>query len=915
VDAVVGRGAELAAVAALLDRVESGEAAALVLEGEAGIGKTTLWEEGRRLAAERGFALASARPAESEASLPYAALADLLEPLLRADRERLPDAQRAALDAALEGSGASAVAVSRAALRLVQLAAERGRLLLAIDDVQWLDPPSESALAFVVRRLAGVAAGVLAARRSGEPLPAPLGLDRALGARLASVRVGPLSLGELDVVLRSSLGVGLSRPKIGRLHRACGGNPLYALEIARLAGEEAGGDEALPVPPQLGSVLAERVRLLPEEARSAALLASAALQPTVRLVERASGGSSGLAQAVEHDVLAVDRDRLRFTHPLLAAATYAAAPPWERREAHARLAGAADGALERAHQLARATEDPDEEVAAELEAAAELAAARGVPDAAADLAEHAARLTPPSGGRLSRLAAAATFRLSAGDPDGARETLEDVCAALPAGPDRARVLARLADVVNPRDPRRAITLTRQALEEAEGEPALAVEIHLGLGTILWNTGSLERSLEHVREAVRLAEQVGDDQLLAMSLGELLHAEAVLGLPFSREIGARALELERRLDDLPPSSYSRPSIELAIVHTANDRLDEARPLFDAALRRIEAAGDEAIRWGVLARLSDLELRAGNFAEALRTAREAVELVRLLDYPGLERYALAPYAAALAHVGALDDAYDAARSTLELSEGSENRLTALRALGTLGLVALSGGAADEAWSVLEPAAAELEAIGAGELAVFGIAQNAIDAAAQLGRLDDVERLAGWVEQRGRPSGRAWHRAIAARGRALAAAGRGDAAAARDALAAALAAHDELGQPFELGRTLLVKGGIERRARQRAAARATLERALQLFDHLGAPRFAEKAAAELARIPGRAPSAGELTETERRVAASVAAGLSNKQTAARLFVTVRTVEANLSRVYAKLGVRSRTELAARLGRHAPP
>ncbi len=191
-----------------------------------------------------------------------------------------------------------------------------------------------------------------------------------------------------------------------------------------------------------------------------------------------------------------------------------------------------------------------------------------------------------------------------------------------------------------------------------------------------------------------------------------------------------------------------------------------------------------------------------------------------------------------------------------------------------------------------------------------QNQIEALVALGQLDDAGRVIEDVADRGRATCRSWHAAIAARGRALAAAARGDAIAARAAITAALEAHERLPQPFELGRTLLAQGQIERRFRQRGPPEA-LTRALDLFDGLGAPYWAEKAADELARIPGRSPGTQGLTETERRVAELVAEGLSNKEVAGRLFISVRTVEANLSKVFRKLEVGSRTELVARVGR----
>jgi DNA-binding CsgD family transcriptional regulator len=201
--------------------------------------------------------------------------------------------------------------------------------------------------------------------------------------------------------------------------------------------------------------------------------------------------------------------------------------------------------------------------------------------------------------------------------------------------------------------------------------------------------------------------------------------------------------------------------------------------------------------------------------------------------------------------------------------------------------------------------------GELSVSQVVHNEIEALVALGHLAEAEDVITFVEEKGKPTQRAWHEAVAARGRALIAAAGADVDAARTHLERALAAHERLPQPFELGRTLLAQGTIERRAKRRGEARASLTRALEIFDDLGAPLWAEKAANELARIPGRAPAARELSETESRIAELVASGLANKEVAARLFITVRTVEGNLTRIYAKLGVRSRTELAARLAR----
>jgi DNA-binding NarL/FixJ family response regulator len=898
--AIVGREPELEAVVALLE--PQPDAAALLFEGEAGIGKSTIWDEALRLAQEAGYRTLVARPAETEALLPYAALGDLVEPLIAGSRPE-------PLAAIFDGGTANSVAVSSAALDLVRTAALEAPVLLAVDDVQWLDQPSEATLRFVVRRIPDLPVRVLVARRSAEPAPPPLGLDRELRDRLAVRRIGPLTLTQLDRLLEERLGASLPRPRLERLHRACGGNPLYAIEIARSLGNAADDDETLPVPPELAVMLGARIEALPAPAGDAALLAAACLQPTTALVERAAGGSLGLADAVALDVLRIAQDKLRFTHPLLAETTYATAAPWERRDAHARLAAVAESRLERAHHLAHSVEVAEEEVAAELEHAAAEAAERGVPATAAELAWHAARLSSDDATRSTRAVAAAEYRLVAGDPEGARSALEDVYATLPPGRMQARVLSVIAELSSTSDPERALELQLTAREQAREHPSLAAEIELALSTTTWNLGRLHASTEHTRSAVVLAEETGDNALLAAALGELLHCEMMLGLPLSENAAFRALALERSLESLPAGSYFRPSISLAIVYAAVDRPDEARPLLLAELARLEAVGDEAIRWGVLSRLADLELRVGNLGEAVRLSHDALELVRLLDHPGIERWALVPHAAALAHTGQLDGARRVAADALAQSDEGASRITALRARGVLGFCELSDNRPDEAWATLASAVEELREIQVGELSIFGVAQNAIEALVALDQLDKASKLNTWVEECGRPAGRVWHRAISARGRALVASASGDDDTARAAIAEALAVHEDLPQPFELARTLLVQGQIERRAKRRAAARDALTRALQLFDNLGAARWSDRTTAELARIPGRAPSSQELSVTERRVAELVAEGLSNKQVAGKLFVTVRTVEANLSKIYAKLGIRSRTELAARL------
>ncbi|HEX5617262.1 MAG TPA: AAA family ATPase [Solirubrobacteraceae bacterium] len=901
-DRILGRGAELLEVGALLAD-QTLMACALVLVGAAGVGKTTIWEEGIRLASERGLRVLAARPAEAEAALPFAALGDLLDPVV--DTVELPRPQRAALDRALQRADtdepADRLAVSRAALGLLRGLAREGPLVVAADDVQWLDKPTEHVLAFALRRLTDVPARVLIACRPADGLP-PLGLDRA-----AQVVVEPLPAGELGALLHDRLGLDLARPRLLEVHRASGGNPFYALEIGRALQREDRRAGPVPVPASLGDLLRLRLETLSAPARDATLLTAAATQPTWTLIERAAAGTSGLAEAVGAGVLRLDGDRVRFSHPLHASIAYGSAAPWDRRAAHRRLAEAAPDADERAQQLAVAVEEPDAQIASELERAASAAADRGAPETAARLAERAAELTPDGDepGRRRRLAAAAEHHVASGDPGRARAILDALVADLPAGPERARLLWRLADAVD--GTAKSILLCERALDEAAGDPALSAEIHTALGVFTWIAGDRARSAGHTREAARFAELAGDESLLAISLAEAAHADVVLGSTFRREDMDRALALEARLESFP--TYLRPSFQLGVILTYTDELDAARPLLAAELGRMEAAGDEAGRSGVLYRLSELELRAGNWSAAHRHAREAAELAASSNHEQEQAVVLSALGLVLAHLGRVDEACERAEVARALALESGDVTIRQRAEATLGFAALSRGDAAEAAGWLGPARAELQQQGIGELSISQVVQNEIEALIQVGRLEDADEAIAFVEEQGRASGRAWHAAVSARGRALLAAAGGDHEAARAHVERALLAHERLPQPFERARTLLAQGTIERRAKRRAAAREALTAALELFDGLGAALWAEKAAAELARIPGRGRASSELTETERRVAELVADGLSNKEVAARLFVSVRAVEANLSKVYAKLGVRSRSQLAGKL------
>jgi len=477
---VVGRELELASVRDFLGSV-SGGATALVLEGEAGMGKTTLWAAGVAEAEALGLRVLQSRPAESETALSFSGVGDLLDAVLDEALAPLPDPQRRALARALvleedDGSALDERAVGVAVLGALRSLAETTPVLVAVDDVQWLDAASSAALGYAARRLRAERVGVLIARR--VPLESTLlaELSRSLPSeRFTNVEVGPVDLSALHHVVHDHLGVTLPRPLLAEVHVASGGNPFYALEIVRTLQRKGISIEAgqpLPVPESLHELVHGRLLALPAESRDYLLAAAAHAHPTTGLTEAASGvgRSAGLAPALEARIVELEGDRIRFAHPLLAAGAYQAADPVRRAEVHARLAELLEDPEARAWQLAASVEDTDEAVALALESAALHARARGAPRPAALLLDRARELTPAdlSDEALRRAVDAAYLHYESGDSPRAEAQLRDVIPKLVFGRNRARAVMRLARVRAYEALGEAAELFLQAVAEAEG---------------------------------------------------------------------------------------------------------------------------------------------------------------------------------------------------------------------------------------------------------------------------------------------------------------------------------------------------------------------------------------------------------------------------------------------------------------
>jgi DNA-binding CsgD family transcriptional regulator len=906
---IVGREAELEVIASFLEDDGVG-ARALLIEGDPGIGKTTVWHWGVTCARELGFRVLMARPAEIESPLPFAALGDVIDPIVDEYLGALPPAQQVAIEAALTRvtptEGLGRLAVARATLALVREIAAQGVVVIAIDDAQWLDPPSAQALEFVALRVSELPVRFLVCRRSERGVP-PIGIDRAVRpGQLTRMSLAPLTLDELDTMLRARLGLVLQRSQLVELLRVTGGNPFYALEIAR-AGNSGPATGNFVVPDSLADLLRDRLDALSADAREAIVLAAATLHPNADLIERAADGTAGLAEAVDEGLLEFAGERVAFTHPLLAFVAYAGATPRQRRAAHGRLADGASDSLERARHLALATDLPNETIAAELDDAALYAHRLGASGAAAQLADHACRLTPRdhNEARLRRMALCAEYLVAAGDSTRARALLEQVIADRERGPERARLLVQLGAVRYAGDDTAAAHDTfQQALAEAGDDARVAAEAEQALGFTAVGLGETPAAVEHARASLRLAEDAGDPGLLALALCRVVQTEFLLGLGFDQGRMQRAVELEPSIERAPIEWM--PSYWHALIALYTDDLDTARQVFAKLHDTAVDNADERAVPTVLLQLCRVECAAGNWALAGNYADEAAQRTRQSGLDALRGGVLSSQAAVCALRGQVSQARAAAEEGLAIAAESGTATWRILFLAALGFLELSMGDPAAAQRHLGPLAQMIIDTGLGDPGVVRFLPDAIEVLVALGELDDARQLVETLDARAREFDRPWALMTAARSVALLSAAEGDFDTARDAITRALAAQDRLSQPFELGRTLLVQGTIERRGKRRAVARGALTAALDVFDSLGAPLWAEKAAAELARIPGRAPASSELTATERRVAELVASGLSNKEVAAQLYVAVRTVEANLSRVYAKLDVRSRTELA---------
>src|SRR4051794_10424428 len=898
-----GRDAERRVIAELVDGARRSHSGVLVLRGEAGVGKSALLDDAGEHAADMRVLLAHG--VESEAQLPFAALHQLLRPVL-GDLDALPAGQAGALRAALglaEGRSADRFLVYLATLTLLAEAAERRPLLCLIDDAQWLDDASAEALVFVARRLRAEAVAMLFAVRDGDV--------RAFDApALPELRLGALPDEAAAELLDRTASVHLSADVRDRLVAGTGGNPLALLELPAVLSEAqlSGAEpliEPLPVGARVERAFLARVRGLPDATQTLLVVAAAddtgRLPVVLRAGRRLGIDDDALDAAERAGLLRTDGELLQLRPPLVPSAVYQAAARSQRRAAHGALADVLDGDEEldrRAWHRAEASVEPDPSVVEELEQAARRAQGQSAFATASRAFERAAALSEDRAARLRRLTAAVESAWWAGRLARVSVLLER---AVPlAGAPLARAeLARwkgLLELTGGAPDDAYDVLTRAADEVAALDPDRAL--------YLLSIASVAASFAGDEDAGRVIAARVERLPVAPTPHSRLLVEVLAGLgahyradhvTAARRLRA-ALELSERAPEDDPARLlfaGRAALFLADDEATNR-------IHRLAATRARTSGTLGILPQILPRLAHAELWAGRWSSAEAHATEGRDLAREVGQDTVAAHLIA----VLALVAALRGDEEACRAhsaqSLELATAHRLAHVADCAHWALLLLELGHGRAHEALGHAREVA--------NSPAVLWTGPDRIEAAVRAGDPATarawLDPFSAWAQATDSP----WPPAATAHCRALLA---DDPAEAELLFGAAVGAPRGCGRPFERARTELAFGERLRRDRHRVQAREHLRAALDGFEAVGAATWAERARVELRssgqtarrRDPG---TLDRLTAQERQIAGLVAQGRTNRDVAGQLFLSPRTVDFHLRNVFRKLGISSRAELA---------
>jgi DNA-binding CsgD family transcriptional regulator/exonuclease VII small subunit len=906
---VASRPRETAAVDQVLDPALR-EPCALVLEGEPGIGKSTVLISALEEARRRGLRVLLARPAQAESVLAYGALTDLLGGVEPDVWDQLPPAQRHAVDRVMlwddkTAPGTDRRAVAAGLLSIVEILAERGPLLLAIDDLQWLDPSSVHVIAFVARRLPAGARMLVTVRSTPDGAAPTEWLQLPTPDAVRRVTIRPLSVGGLHAVVSERLGHSFPRPAMVRIRDVSGGNPFYAIELARAMTAVAGTDA--PLPATLSDLVRERVGELDPELGRCLLAAACLAVPTIDVVARATDSEPAavvdlLQDAESKGLVEIDGVRLRFAHPLLARGVYSDAAPSQRRAMHRRLADIVDQPELRARHLALSATAVDQLTLQALDDAAEAARRRGAPAAAAEFTDLAIGL---GGDTPQRRLRSAAHHFNAGDNARARELLERSIEQLEPGDARAEALHLLGVVMLFADSFvDSAALLENALEEAGDRLALRVPMLVTLSFALVNAGRMAEALQWAQTAITDATRMGDDQLLSQALSMHVVLRFMRGDGYDADAMHRSLQLEDPESETPVAF--RPRAQYALLLAWTGRYDQSRDELAAIRVRCLERGEESELMFVAFHQVMADVWAGRFTDAALIVEDFVERALQLGTDLPLSVALTARSLLAAYEGRTDDARDDAREALAAGRRCGSTRLSEWPVTAVGFLEVTLGNHAAALDTLAPLIAMSHTMpDATEVIGASFIPDAVEALVALDRLDEAEPLVRRLESNGARLDRPWMLAVGARCRAMIQAARGDVEAAAQTAERAMAEHDRLAMPFERARTQLLLGQLHRRRRHKDAAAAILKEALDTFERLGTPLWAGRARAELGRANVGPRLSGELTPSERRVADLAASGMTNREVAAALFISPKTVEANLARIYRKLGIRSRAEL----------
>lgn len=881
----------------------------LLIEGEAGIGRTTAWLAATEQARRAGFRVLSARAGEGLEGMAFGVAAQLIADVEPEVLATLPEMQRhAAQRYLLQAVGDDGIVDTRVVVAaftgIVNRLAEASPVLLAIDDVQWLDGPSRDLLAFAGRRLRGRVA-VLLTERAGPDGAAPW-LSLGSPDALQRIRVSPMDAPRLQRLIIDRLGRSFCRPTMLRIAEVSGGNPLYALELARTVGNPA--DVAtLPMPPALAGIVAQRVGHFDDDVTEALLAAACVADPTVDVMAAATTATvDRLVQLLEapetQGIVTIDGNRVRFTHPILGYGIYRAASPEDRRRMHRALADLEPAGEQRARHLGLAATEPDADTLQALDAAATTAGATD-PIVAAELIEMAIAL---GAGTPTRRIQAARHHLSAGNLDRARALAESVAADPSASAQRGLAQLVIGGAHTCRgDFDDSIRALRQVLDGAADHPGRQVAAHLMLALAHSSLGNSDVAQRHSVQATTIAEQRDDPHLISQALTLHVLLQCRRGLGLDRETLDRAIALED-VDAYTAAPFSARTVDALAEGWMGRHLESEAKLAAVLRHRIERGSESELPW-VQFHASMLDIWLGHYEKAACTAEDMTVRAEQIGGTHLAVMAAVPAALAAAYTGREEDARKAIERATVNSAVPEGRWTTPWPVMTLGFLEVSRGNYAEALNILQPLMIGWWKAVDTDLATYYFVPDAVEAMVALDTLDRAEDLVTTLERNGERLDHPWLSAIGARCRSMLLAARGDLDGAERAAARAMVEHQRIAVPFERARTQLVLGQLQRRLRRRQAARATLEEALAVFDDIGTPLWAARADAELARL--RRGQESDLTPTEQRVAELAASGMTNKDVAAMLFISPKTVESNLGRVYRKLGIRSRIELSRRL------